>query len=70
MLFIAAMGMMFGLVAADMRKLASFEDIWTVGFVADFLGHLSVVIAAFIGGRLMPEPRKNKLTRATDSTFN
>lgn len=68
-LFIAALGMMFGLVAADMRKLATWEEIKTISFVADFLGHLSVVIAAFVGGRLMPEYRRNKLTRATDSTF-
>lgn len=52
--FLAAIGMMFGLLAVDIIALKEWADIYTTAFVGTFIGHISVTITAFIGGRLIP----------------
>ncbi len=64
--FAAACGMMFGLLSIDVSKLQSWHEISSPGFVASIFGHLGVVLTAFVGGKLVPENRQNKLTRSTD----
>jgi hypothetical protein len=56
--FVAAFGMTIGLIGADMATARTYEDIKTVAFVGLVFQHLSVVIAAFIGGRLIPTGTK------------
>jgi uncharacterized membrane protein len=65
--FAAAVGMMFGLLSVDVSRLHSWAEISTPGFVASILGHLGVVLTAFVGGKLVPENRQGKATRATDT---
>ena len=69
MVFVAALGMMLGLLSVDIAKLGDWSEVTTPGFVANLLGHLAVVIAAFVGGKIMPEKREGKYTRVTDSTI-
>ncbi len=64
--FAAAMGMMFGLLSVDVSQLQDWHEISTPGFVASILGHMGVVLTAFVGGKLVPENRQDKLTRSTD----
>lgn len=67
LVLIAALGMMCGLLAVDIARLTEWSQATTPTFVGLFLGHLSAVIAAFIGGKIMPENRENKMTRSSDS---
>lgn len=69
MLGLAALGMMAGLISMEIRELDSFSEMMTPRFIADTLAHIATVITAFIGGKLIPESRKSKYTRATDSTL-
>lgn len=64
--FIAALGMMCGLLAADIQNLEQWAYMTTPKFVGSVFTHLAAVIAAFIGGRIVPEYRNGKLTRSTD----
>lgn len=54
--FIAAIGMMFSLLSVDIVALKDFNEMATPLFIGTFMGHIAAVIAAFIGGRLIPEP--------------
>ncbi len=66
-IFIAALGMMGGLVAVDIITLKDWNGISTPLFVGTALGHLSSVITAFVGGKLIPEARDiSERTRTTD----
>ena len=64
--FAAALGMMLGLLSVDVSQLQDWKEISTPGFVASILGHVGVVLTAFVGGKLVPENRSDKLTRSTD----
>lgn len=55
--FVAAIGMMFGLLAVDITALSSWEQALRPVFIGTFLGHIAVVITAFIGGKLIPADR-------------
>lgn len=58
LLFLGALGMMFSLLAMDVSELQSFNDVWTPKFIASMMAHLGTVIAAFIGGKLIPTEDK------------
>lgn len=54
---IAAFGMMCGLLAVDVTQLKSMHEVTTPLFIGNFMAHLAIVIAAFIGGKLIPTAR-------------
>ena len=54
MVGIGALGMMFGLIGQEVAELPSWADALSPSFVGDMFLHASVVIAAFVGGRLIP----------------
>jgi hypothetical protein len=56
-IFVAAVGMMFSMLAVDIASLREWSEMTTPVFVGTALGHVSAVIGAFIGGKLIPEPR-------------
>jgi hypothetical protein len=65
--FIAAVGMMFSLLAVDIVALKDFNQMYTPLFIGTFMGHIAAVIAAFIGGKLIPENRpEGTHTRSND----
>lgn len=64
--FLSAIGMMFGLLSVDIVALKDFHEVLTPLFIGTFLGHIAAVIAAFIGGKLIPESREDQRTRSTD----
>lgn len=66
-IFIASLGMMCSLMAADISKLTTWNQATTPLFISDVLAHFSVVVGAFIGGKLIPESREGKQTRSTDN---
>jgi len=66
-IFIAAIGMMFGLLAVDIVKLKDFSEVTTPLFVGTMMGHMASVITAFIGGKLIPESREGERTRKDDA---
>lgn len=51
---IAALGMMAGLLAPEVSGLATWDMVLDTQFVGKVLGHFAAVIAAFVGGRLIP----------------
>jgi len=53
--FLAALGMMAGLVAIDMRDLTSWNEVFTPIFIADLLAHFGTVVGAYVAGRLIPK---------------
>jgi hypothetical protein len=65
-IFVAAIGMMFGLMSVDILTLKDWNALATPTFVGTFFGHISAVIAAFVGGRLIPTERTSYLERAGD----
>lgn len=66
-IFILALGMMCGLLAVDLASIPSWDAATKPVFVASFLGHVSATIAAFFGGKLIPETRDSTtLGRASD----
>lgn len=56
-IFIAAIGMMMGLLSVDIAKLDNWNQAFRPEFVGLTMAHMSVVIAAFIGGKLIPTDR-------------
>lgn len=65
-IFTAAVGMMCGMVAIDIAALKSWAELQTPLFLGTTLGHLSAVIGAFVGGKIIPEERSGQFTRKTD----
>lgn len=55
--FVAAFGMMLGMIAIDIASLMEWSQMQTPVFVGTTLGHLAAVIAAFVGGKIIPETR-------------
>lgn len=53
-LFIAALAMMAGLMGNELVTLKAWSEAATISFVGKTLIHFSVVVGAFIGGRLIP----------------
>lgn len=51
---LAALGSMFGLMSADIKALQTWNEVFTPSFVGSMMAHLSVVIMAFVGGKLIP----------------
>lgn len=66
-IFLASVGMMFGLLSVDIVALHDFGELYTPLFVGTFMGHVAAVITAFVGGKLIPAERDGNLrTRLTD----
>jgi hypothetical protein len=58
---LGALGMMLGLMASDIHDLANWNAVWEPSFVASMFAHMSVVIMAFLGGKLIPtEPQDQR----------
>lgn len=69
-IFVAAVGMMFSLLAVDISALPSWDAAMKPVFVGTFIGHIGVVIAAFIGGKLIPAERNPDMReRVSDKTL-
>ncbi len=56
--FMAGLGMMCGMMAVDISQLHEFREAITPAFVGSSLGHFAAVVAAFVGGRIIPEGRE------------
>lgn len=52
--FLAAIGMMAGLMSAEVRDLPTWSAAFTPAFVGGLLTHFAAVIGAFVAGRLLP----------------
>lgn len=57
---VAALAMMFALLAVDISQLGSWAETTTPSFVGTFLGHLAAVGTAFVGGKLIPTTNHNQ----------
>lgn len=65
--FVAAMGMMFGMIAIDITGLKAWSEMQTPLFVGTTVGHIAATIAAFVGGKLIPATREpGAQTRSSD----
>jgi hypothetical protein len=65
--FVAAIGMMFGMLAVDIASLKEWSQMTTPTFVGTTIGHIAAVIGAFVGGKLIPEDRgESPQTRVND----
>lgn len=53
-LFLAGLGMMFGLLAVDVTQLREWGQMTTPIFIGTAMGHLAATITAFVGGKLLP----------------
>jgi hypothetical protein len=56
--FAAALGMMAGLMSVDVSNLHDWNEARSPSFVGTCLGHFGVVVAAFVGGKLLPTPKE------------
>lgn len=55
---IAAFGMMAGLLAVDVSQFMTWGEAVRPAFIGSAMGHLAVVAAAFVGGKLIPTTRE------------
>lgn len=55
--FLAAVGMMLSMLSVDIMTLMSWDEVLTPIFIGTIFGHLAAVIAAFVGGKLIPPIR-------------
>lgn len=69
-IFIAAMGMMLGLLAGDVHNLTHWDEALYPAFIAGVMTHISVVIASFIGGNLVPNMFRDRTQDLSQSTLN
>lgn len=60
MIGLAAMGMMLTLLAGDVSNLDKYSDMLDPKFVAGVMTHIGAVIAAFVGGNLVPNMFKDR----------
>jgi hypothetical protein len=67
-IFVAAIGTMFSLLAVDISVLSDWNAAAKPAFIGTFIGHIGAVIAAFVGGKLIPSERDPN-GRVTDSTL-
>ncbi len=64
---LAGIGMMAGLIGADIIQLMKLNEVITPAFIGNMLLHFSATVTAFIGGRLIPDDRgDNVRTRTSD----
>lgn len=56
MVFLAALGMLLGLMASEVSALQSWDAAMAPPFVGKMMAHLGITIAAFVGGKLIPTP--------------
>lgn len=65
---LAAIGMMLGLAAEDMRNLHNWNEVTSISFVANQFAHFAAVVIAFLGGKVLPGPPRSgdERTRKTD----
>lgn len=54
LIFLGALGMMLGLMAPEIGALPNWSAAASPPFVAKMVGHVSVVIVAFVGGKKVP----------------
>lgn len=52
--FLGAMGMMLTMMAVEVSNLESWTYVSTPVFVGKAMAHLGTVIAAFVGGKIIP----------------
>lgn len=64
--FLAAIGMMAGLMAVDVSKLHDWQEIRAPLFVGTVLAHFAAVTTAFVGGKLLPNDPLPGGRRGTD----
>ena len=64
--FVAAVGMMFGMLAIDVASLKEWSQMQTPLFVGTTLGHIAAVIGAFVGGKIIPAERDSQHERSSD----
>ena len=57
-IFIAALGLMLTMMAADVKGLEGWQNAFMPDFVGQMFAHLGAVIAAFVGGKLIPSGDK------------
>ncbi len=68
-IFIAALGMMLGLLAGDIASLNNWHEIFYPAFMAGVMTHISVVIGAFVGGNLVPNMFRDRSNDISQSTM-
>lgn len=66
---LAAMGMMLGLLAGDVSALTNWKDIFYPSFIGGVMTHISAVIAAFVGGNLVPNLFRDRTNDISQSTM-
>jgi hypothetical protein len=54
LVFLAALGMMAGLLAPEVAALSAYPDALQPAFLGKLLGHFAAVVTAYVGGSLIP----------------
>lgn len=69
LIFIASLGMMLGLLAGDVSSLTNWHDMFYPAFIGGVMTHISAVIAAFVGGNLVPNMFRDRTNDISNSTM-
>lgn len=57
---LAALGMMAGLMATEVRELDSWAAITSPSFVGSLLAHFASIVAAYVSGQIVPTAERFK----------
>ena len=58
---LGALGMMLGLMSVEVANIRTWNEVTSTVFAAKLMAHLSTVIGAFLGGKLIPtEPQDQR----------
>jgi hypothetical protein len=68
--FLAALGMMCTLLAGDVAHLDKWSDALYPAFIGGVLTHFGAVIAAFVGGKLIPSTDPQRVSDAKRSELS
>jgi hypothetical protein len=68
LIFLASVGMLFSMISVDLVTVHGWNEIFSPEFVGTTLGHIGAVIAAFVGGKLIPSEREG-IDKVSNSTL-
>jgi hypothetical protein len=59
---LAAVGMLFGMLSIDLVSVHGWDELRSPEFVGTTIGHIGAVIMAFVGGKLIPSGKPDRVS--------
>jgi len=66
-ILLAALGTTIVSIGYDVKELHSVTEVITPGFIGNFMIRIGTLLSAYAAGRITPDSREGKFTRAEDT---